>query len=119
MSGYFYVLFTSGWQWGQHLGSNDPLYLQATTACLAAIIIAQMTNLFACRSDINSVLRISLKSNPFIIWGLVWEFGVLLLLVYTWPGRALFRTRPLSADVWLFLMIFPPVLILADEMSMV
>ncbi len=115
LAGYFYVMFKGGWQWGEALGQLNPLYLQATTACLAAIVITQMANLFACRSDINSVFRISLKSNPFILLGLAWELGVLLPIIYTKAGQALFRTWPLSMDVWLFLLLFLPVLILADE----
>lgn len=115
MAGYFYVLRGGGWQWGQRLGLNDPLYLQATTACLTAIILAQAANLFACRSQAESTFRISLKNNPFILWGLAWIFGVLYLLIFTAPGRAFFRTWPLSPGTWLFLLIFPPLLLLADE----
>jgi sodium/potassium-transporting ATPase subunit alpha len=115
LAGYFYILFKGGWKWGEHLGQGDHLYLQATTACLAAIIIMQMANLFICRSDMISAFRISLKSNPFILLGLAWELGVLILVVYTLPGNILFRTWPLSLDVWLVLLVFPPLLILADE----
>lgn len=115
MSGYFYVLYTGGWQWGEMLSRNDILYLQATTACLTAIILAQVANLFACRSQADSTFRISLKSNPFIFWGVVWIFTVLFLLIFTGPGRTMFRTWPLPADAWLFLLIFPPVLLLLDE----
>ena len=34
LSAYFAVLYAGGWQWGQGLASGDPLYRQATTACL-------------------------------------------------------------------------------------
>ena len=34
MALYAYVLSRGGWQWGQPLASGDPLYLEATTACL-------------------------------------------------------------------------------------
>lgn len=115
MSGYFYVLYSGGWRWGEMLLHNDVLYLQATTACLAAVILAQAANLFACRSQVDSTFRISLRSNPIILWGVAWIFTVLFLLVYTDPGRKMFRTWPLSADTWLFLLIFPPILLLLDE----
>ena len=35
---------------GETLGARDPLYLQATTACLTAIIVMQVVNVFLCRS---------------------------------------------------------------------
>ncbi|MCL6638384.1 MAG: cation transporting ATPase C-terminal domain-containing protein [Firmicutes bacterium] len=83
-------------------------------ACLSAIILAQMANLFACRSQVDPALRIPLRNNPYILWGLLWEAGVLLLLVYTEPARALFRTYP-PPGTWLFLLAFPPLLLLLDE----
>ncbi|MCL6634842.1 MAG: HAD-IC family P-type ATPase [Peptococcaceae bacterium] len=115
MSGYFHVLYRGGWQWGQMLSASDALYRQATTACLAAIILAQVANLFACRSQVDSAFRLPVRSNPFIFWGIAWIFGVLLFLIYTEPGRRMFRTWPLPGDTWLFLLIFPPLLLLLDE----
>ena len=79
MAGYFYVMYSGGWQWGGQLGFGDPLYLQATTACLAGIVMAQMANLFTCRSDTISTFRLSLKTNPYIFMGLAYEVGVLLI----------------------------------------
>jgi sodium/potassium-transporting ATPase subunit alpha len=116
MAGYFYVMYSGGWQWGVQPGHGDPLYLQATTACLAGIVMAQMANLFACRSDTISTFRLSLKSNLYLFLGLAYEVAVLLFIVYTLPGNAIFRTLPISTDVWLYLLIFPPVLLLADEL---
>ncbi|MBI5100829.1 MAG: cation-transporting P-type ATPase, partial [Nitrospirae bacterium] len=55
MFGFFWVLFQGGWVWGQMPALNDTLYLQATTACLTAIIITQIANVFACRSSRESV----------------------------------------------------------------
>jgi sodium/potassium-transporting ATPase subunit alpha len=115
MAGYFYVMYGGDWQWGSQLGHFDPLYLRATTACLAGIVMAQMANLFACRSDTISAFRLSLKSNLYLFLGLAFEMAVLLFIIYTLPGNTLFRTLPIAADVWLYLLIFPPLLLLADE----
>jgi len=62
---------------------HNVLYLQATTACLAGIILAQMANLFACRSEIDSAFRVPLKDNPFILWGQLWAF------YYSWFTQGL------------------------------
>lgn len=115
MAGYFYVMYGGGWHWGVQLGFSDPLYLQATTACLAGIVMAQMANLFTCRSDTISTFRLSLKSNLYLFMGLGYEVVILLLIVYTHPGNTIFRTLPITADVWLFMLLAPPVLLLADE----
>ena len=50
MATFFFVLFGSGWVYGQTLASSDPLYLQATTACLSAVIVMQIVNVFLYRS---------------------------------------------------------------------
>jgi Ca2+-transporting ATPase len=77
--------------------------------------MAQMANLFACRSDAISTFRLSLKSNPYLFLGLAYEAAVLLFIVYTSPGNTIFRTQPIAPNVWLYLLIFPPLLLLADE----
>jgi magnesium-transporting ATPase (P-type) len=51
MSAFFFVLLSGGWSWGEALPWADPLYRQATTACLIAIVVMQVVNLFLCRSE--------------------------------------------------------------------
>ncbi|MGB5706993.1 MAG: HAD-IC family P-type ATPase, partial [Arenicellales bacterium] len=41
---YFTVLYTNGWQWGQHLAASDPVYRTAITAFFASIIICQIAD---------------------------------------------------------------------------
>ena len=51
--------WAGGWTWGTMLLCLGPsLYLQATTACLTAIIVTQIANVFACRSSRESLFRI-------------------------------------------------------------
>ena len=54
LSVFFVVLHQGGWRWGGALGLHEPLYLQATTACLAAIVAAQVVNVFVCRRPLAS-----------------------------------------------------------------
>jgi sodium/potassium-transporting ATPase subunit alpha len=49
MLAFFFVLDAGGWQYGELLDRTDPLYLQATSACLATIVVMQMINLYLCR----------------------------------------------------------------------
>ena len=57
------------------LDRNDPLYLQATSACLATIVVMQMMNVFLCRHPLKSSLSFGLFSNPYILLGLAAELG--------------------------------------------
>ena len=63
MAAFFFVLYGGGWQYGVSLPLDDPLYLQATTACLSAIIVMQVVNVFLCRSTTRSVFSVGLLGN--------------------------------------------------------
>jgi magnesium-transporting ATPase (P-type) len=76
MAAYFFVLLDGGWSYGKNLTSNDPLYLSATTACLSAIIVMQVFNVFVCRSSVKSVFATSLLDNRLIVWGVAVEIGM-------------------------------------------
>jgi sodium/potassium-transporting ATPase subunit alpha len=115
MSGFFWVLYGGGWIWGTMLPQTDMLYLQATTACLTAIIITQIGNVFACRSSIESVFSIGFFSNKLIFTGILFELLLQLFIVYHPIGNKLFGTAPLSVSVWLFLLPFSVILLAAEE----
>jgi sodium/potassium-transporting ATPase subunit alpha len=83
------------------LTSTDPLYLRATTACLVAIVVMQIANVLICRSPTMSILRLGVLSNRLILGGILAEVGIILLIVYTPLGNALFGTAPLPAELWL------------------
>jgi sodium/potassium-transporting ATPase subunit alpha len=104
MTAYYFVLNSTGWHYGDLLSGKDPVYLQSTTACLAGIVIAQVVNVFICRHPQQSTLNIGRLKNPMLLAGLALEFALLLLIVYTPWGNALFGTAPLGLDVWLLVL---------------
>ena len=66
----------------------------------AGIVLAQVANVFSCRSDRLSVARFGWFSNPLILWGVVIEITILAFITYTSLGNDIFRTGPLP--VWIF-----------------
>ena len=113
--GFFYVLKSGDWQWGEMLPSNDLLYMQATTACLTAIIVTQIANIFACRSFRESVFSIGFFSNRFIFIGIAFEIVLQLFIVYHPWGNEIFSTSPISVSVWFALIPFAVLLFAAEE----
>ena len=101
MTVFFFVLNAAGWHYGETLARTAPLYLQATTACLATIVMMQVMNVFLCRHPFKSSLSFRLFSNPLILLGIAAELGLLLFIVYTPAGNWLFGTAPIGAEVWL------------------
>jgi magnesium-transporting ATPase (P-type) len=116
MAAYAFVLLGGGWQWGQALAMDDPLYLRATTACLAAIVVAQVVNVFLCRSERETVFRENPFTNRMILWGVGVEIALILAIVYTPIGHAVFGTAPLPLAVWLFMIPFALLMLLAEEL---
>jgi sodium/potassium-transporting ATPase subunit alpha len=94
---------------------SSTLYKEATTVTLAGIVLAQVANVFACRSDRLSARRLGWFTNPLILWGIVTELSILALITYTPMGNAIFGTSPLPA--WIFgpLALGALVLLFAEE----
>ena len=114
--GFFYVLRSGGWLWGDMLAANNQLYIQATTACLTAIIITQIANVFACRSYRESVFSLGLFSNRLIFAGIAFEILLQLFIVYHPFGNRIFSTYPISLNTWLILIPFALFLFFAEEL---
>lgn len=113
--GFFYILRQAGWQWGEMLAANNLLYMQATTACLTGIVIAQIANVFSCRSFRESVFGIGFFSNRLIFIGIAFEIALQLFIVYHPWGNAIFSTSPIAAQMWLILIPFAFLLFFAEE----
>jgi sodium/potassium-transporting ATPase subunit alpha len=114
--GFFSVLYSGGWQWGQTLAADNLLYVQATTACLTAIIVTQIANVFACRSLRESVFSLGFFSNPLIFAGIAVELLLQLFIVYHPLGNRIFSTAPLPFSLWMLFVPFALALFFAEEM---
>ena len=116
MAAFFFVLAGAGWEYGQSLAAQDPVYLQATTACLSAIIVMQIVNVFLCRSATRSVFSTGLLGNALIILGVILEIAFLLLINYTPWANSLLGTAPIGEEVWGFLIPFAAGMLLLEEL---
>jgi magnesium-transporting ATPase (P-type) len=115
MTAFFFVLVTGGWHYGQVLTPHDPLYLEATTACLAAIIVMQIANVWLCRSERNAAFGRGVRANALLVWGIGVELALILVIVYTEWGNALFGTAPLGVSAWLAALPFAAAMLAGEE----
>ncbi|AEH23121.1 ATPase, P-type (transporting), HAD superfamily, subfamily IC [Thermodesulfobacterium geofontis OPF15] len=113
--GFFYVLYTGGWQWGSALSAKSILYMQATTACLTGIVLAQVANGFASRSFTESIFSIGIFSNKFLLVGILFEIALQIFIVYHPVGNKIFSTYPIPLTVWFILIPFAIALIVIEE----
>ena len=115
MAAYFYVMHNGGWHWSEPVAPTAPFYLQATTACLAGIIVTQLANVFTCRSPNLSIFTLGFFSNRLVLAGIAIELALAALIIYTPAGNALFGCAPIDLQIWLLLIPFGLLLLGADE----
>jgi calcium-translocating P-type ATPase len=115
MAAFFYVLRTAGWRYGV-AAPGDTVYRQSTTACLVAIVTMQLVNVFICRSEKKSAFAFGLRTSRLLLAGIGLELGLILLIVYTSPGHALFGTAPLQATTWIFIVPFALAMLVLEEL---
>jgi sodium/potassium-transporting ATPase subunit alpha len=112
---YFFVLYRGGWHWGLDLPLHDPLARQATTATFLGIVIMQIGNVFACRTQTESVFKIGILGNRLVLWGILVEIILTAFIIYHPWGNEIFSTSPIPLSVWLLLIPFAFILLAAEE----
>ncbi len=114
MAAFFFVL-DGHWQYGVMPDAHALTYVQATTACLSAIIAMQVVNVWLCRHPQLSVFDRSLPPNRLVWLGIAFELLLLVLIDYTPWGNALFGTAALPLAVWLYIVPFMLGMLLLEE----
>jgi magnesium-transporting ATPase (P-type) len=127
-SGFFLLYWTMGYRDLWHLPRPDLLpyaerlltrdglvYVMATSMFHAGVIATQIGNAYACRTDRASVLTVGFWSNRFLLVGFLTELALIGLMVYAPPLQRVFEEGPLPARYWGWLLLYPPVMLLAEE----
>jgi P-type Ca2+ transporter type 2C len=112
---YFYVNMQNGWPSVPLAGGTDPVYIKATTMTLAAIVFCQIGAVFNCRTEKQSVFKVGLFSNKQINFGIIFEIVLMIAIVYLPPLQSIFHTGPLNLSDWLFLCVWPPLILFIEE----
>jgi magnesium-transporting ATPase (P-type) len=112
---FFWTYWLAGWRPGLTMAASGALYRRATTMTLAGIVATQVGNVFACRTDRTSVLRIGLFGNRLVLAGIAAEVGILAGLILLPPLRQAFGLEPLGPAEWGLLCLFPPVMLFLEE----
>jgi len=115
LSAFFWTYWLAGWRPGLPMAATGPLYRRATTMTFAAIVAAQVGNIFACRTDRESVFRAGLFSNPHVWLGIAAELALLLALVLVPPLRDIFGLALLAFAEWSVLLALPPAMLALEE----
>jgi Ca2+-transporting ATPase len=90
------------------------LELLATTVYHAGVVMCQVGNVFACRSESRHASRLGLASHKYLWFGLAAEIVGILAMVYWPPLARLMEHYPIPAPYWALLVTFPIILFSAD-----
>ena len=104
-----------GWQWGQPLDPASPVYFKGVTMTYASIVMGQVANLLTCRKTKRAFFRKEPKQNPWILYGVMWQFGVLILTIYIPFLQPIFDTIALTGMDWLVLFTIPALIFMIQE----
>ena len=119
MAGFFYVLLSGGWAWGDDVSSGEPLHdlwLEATTMTFLGIVACQVGTAFAARTERASLAQVGLLSNRLLLWGIAFELAFAAAVIYVPPLQSVFGTAALEVDALLFVLPFPLIVWGADEL---
>jgi len=120
MTGFLYVLLSHGWAWGDASWMNPGsphymIYREALTMTQAAIVAGQVANGFGCRTERESLFKVGLFTNRFLVISEVIGVGIILIISYVPLVANIFKTGPLTLADWGFLAISAVVLFFAEE----
>jgi magnesium-transporting ATPase (P-type) len=117
MASFLFSFALGGWRPGLPLPDSGTPYLQATGMTTAGIVMGQVGAGLAMRTNRRSVFSVGLFSNRFLLVGIAFEIALIATLIYV-PGlndENVFHMAPIGPWHWLFLLLWPPVVLLAEE----
>lgn len=81
----------------------------------AGIVLGQVGNVIACRTNKQSIFKTSLTKNKWILVGIATQLLILSLLLYVPVMQQLFGTTGIGAMDWLYLFLITLAVISAEE----
>ena len=114
MAAFFFLYWMYGWRGGP-MAQDGNIYAMATAMTFGAIVLVQVGNVFASRTDRMSILKKGFFTNRLIIIGIVVELALLGILLYVPFFNKVFNTAPIGLVEWGFLIIWAPLILILDE----
>jgi len=120
VGGFLYVLLSNGWQWGDASwmdpsNANYLIYCRALTMTQAAIVAGQVANGLGCRTERESLFKVGLFSNRFLLLGELVGVAIMCAISYVPFLQSIFKTAPLTLVDWAILIVAAVTLFFAEE----
>jgi calcium-translocating P-type ATPase len=99
-----------------HFTTSNPTYREALTMTQGAVVVSQLFNGLAVRTDEESLFRVGIFTNRALIAAEILGVTIFAAISYTSILQGVFNTAPLTIYDWLMLAGFGLVLLIADEL---
>jgi magnesium-transporting ATPase (P-type) len=116
LASFFTAYLLAGWEPGEALADEGSLYVQATAMTYAGIVMGQVGAGLAFRTSRRSVFSIGIFSNRFLLVGIAFELALLVALLHVPLLQGMFHVRPLPAEGWLLMAVWPAFVFGAEEL---
>ena len=115
LASFLAAYWLAGWRPWEALVDEGPLYVQATAATYAGIVMGQVGAGMAFRTSRESVFKVGLLTNRFLLAGIAFEIGLLFALLYVPVLQSAFHMRPLDSRIWPLMVVWPLMVFGAEE----
>jgi len=90
---------------------------QARTAALTTMVFFQFYQALNCRSETESIFRMSLARNPFLLFSMIAAFFAQLAVLYVPALRWIFRTQPITFAGWVEILLVTVTVVVVVELD--
>ena len=112
MAAFTAVLLAGGWAWG--VEPEDALFATASGAAFSAVVLGQLANAYACRSETRWIGMVGVRGNPLLAWAVGIELLMLGVFLLVPPLSAALGGDPPNALGWLVALAAIPAVLAAD-----
>ena len=111
----FAVWGQAGWSIGQTSVSNPVVYGEGVAVVLAGIMMGQVGNVFARRSQRESAFTLSPRRNRWLLPAIAGTLGILLAYIYVPLFHDILQTSSLSLAAWVLPLTLVPLVVAMEE----
>jgi magnesium-transporting ATPase (P-type) len=112
MAVFLTVLVTGGWRWGEPPDAG--LLTTASGGAFTVVVLGQLANAFACRSEHRPVGRWSLRGNRLLLGAVLSELVLLIVFLAIPPIAAVLGHAMPPVGGWLLALLVVPAVLLVD-----
>jgi len=112
MVAFLAVLSSAGWRWGDTPSPED--LLTASGAAFTTVVLGQLANAFACRSEHQPAWRVPLRTNRLLLGAVVFELGALAAFLWLPPLARALELQPPNPLGWAIAVLAVPAVLVVD-----